>query len=281
MNEPSTSDPPGLPWRHRFQRWRARLGGAATFAGGIAAALFALGLYNAFFAGPRPLTVTEVNDAVAQAMASATPAPANSSRVYQIIQPSLVLIQTKGSTAGGQSSDGLGTGVVVDDRADILTSLHVVEGADEIQITFADGTQTGAQIAAAQPENDIAVLVPDRPPAQFAPAILGNPHAMRIGDEAYVVGNPFGLYGSISAGVVSGLERSFQSPHSEHRLTGLIQVDAAVNPGNSGGPLLNRYGEVVGIVTAIVNPTGQDFFVGIGFAVPIDAAGGAAGLPPD
>jgi S1-C subfamily serine protease len=102
---------------------------------------------------------------------------------------------------------------------------------------------------------------------------------MRVGSEAYVVGHPFGLTDSLSAGVVSGLGRSFQFPNSDQVLRGLIQVDAAVNPGNSGGPLLNRAGQVVGIITGLVNPTKQDVFIGIGLAVPIDVAGGAAGLP--
>ena len=131
-----------------------------------------------------------------------------------------------------------------------------------------------------QPENDTAVLRADQPPAQLVPATLGNPNAMRVGDEAFAVGNPFGLYGSMSAGVISGFDRTFQVPDSDTTLKGMIQIDTAVNPGNSGGPLLNRYGEVIGIITGIANPTGQDFFVGIGFAVPITTAGGAAGSPP-
>jgi S1-C subfamily serine protease len=109
--------------------------------------------------------------------------------------------------------------------------------------------------------------------------VRGNPNAMNVGDEAFVVGNPFGLYSSMSAGVISGFNRSFQSPDSEQALQGLIQIDTAVNPGNSGGPLLNREGHVVGIVVGILNPVEQEFFVGIGFAVPIQTAGGALGAP--
>jgi S1-C subfamily serine protease len=131
-----------------------------------------------------------------------------------------------------------------------------------------------------QPENDIAVLSPSQLPAQLVPATLGNPGAMRVGDEAFVVGHPLGLYGSMSAGVISGFDRSFQPPDGAHELHGLIQIDAAVNPGNSGGPLLNRSGQVIGIVAGIVNPTEQEVFIGIGFAVPINVAGGAAGAPP-
>jgi S1-C subfamily serine protease len=103
---------------------------------------------------------------------------------------------------------------------------------------------------------------------------------MRVGDEAFVVGNPFGLYGSMSTGVISGFNRTFRLTNSDVELDGLIQIDAAVNPGNSGGPLLNRSGHVVGIVTGIINPTDESFFVGIGFAVPITVAAGGMGSPP-
>ena len=267
-------------WRQRLQHFFLRARSAATFVSGIVAALVALLLYNALFPGPQPLTPREVSDTVAQALASATPPPALSASVYRAIQPSLVLIQTKLPGANDKIEDGLGSGVVIDDFGDILTSLHVVANATEIQITFADGTQSSAQVIVAQPENDIAVLQPSRLPSLLVPATLGNPNAMRVGDEAFVVGNPFGLYSSMSAGVISGFDRSFQPSNGKPRLQGLIQIDAAVNPGNSGGPLLNRYGQVVGIVTGIVNPTEQDVFIGIGFAVPIDIAGAAAGLPP-
>ena len=103
---------------------------------------------------------------------------------------------------------------------------------------------------------------------------------MRVGEKVLAVGNPFGISNSLTAGVVSGLNRTFASPKTGEKLTNLIQFDAAVNPGNSGGPLLNRDGEVVGIVAALLNPTEQDFFIGIGFAISIDTAGGALGSPP-
>ncbi len=120
---------------------------------------------------------------------------------------------------------------------------------------------------------------PEELPPVLVPAVLGNPNAMRVGDEAYAVGNPFGLYGSMSAGVISGFDRSFHAEDSDIQIEGLIQIDSAVNPGNSGGPLLNRFGQVIGIVVGILNPTDDEFFVGIGFAVPITIAGGAAGAP--
>jgi S1-C subfamily serine protease len=243
----------------------------------VLAAFAALLLYNVLFPRPPQVTPRDVQEVVAQVMATATPPPAYSARVYQVIQPSLVLIQTK---LVGADQNAIGSGVVIDDRGTILTSLHVVANATDIQLTFADGTQSSAQVVVEQPENDIAVLQPNQLPAQVIPALLGNPNAMRVGDEAYVVGNPLGLYGSMSAGVISGFDRSFQPPNGAQRLQGLIQIDAAVNPGNSGGPLLNRDGQVVGIVTGLVNPLDQDVFAGIGFAVPITVAGGAAGMPP-
>ncbi|SRR6266498_1660420 len=278
MSEPSASR--SELWRRRLQRFRTRARNAVPFASGVLAALVALLIYRLLVPGSHQLTAREMNDSVAQALASATPPPAFSARVYQGIQPSLVLIQTQDSGAKGKVEHGVGSGVVIDDRGDILTSLHVVANAADIQLTFADGSQSSAQVIAKQPENDIAVLQASEPPAQLVPATLGNPNAMRVGDEAFVVGNPLGLYSSMSAGVISGFDRSFQRPNSNQTLKGLIQIDAAVNPGNSGGPLLNRDGQVIGIVTGLVNPTDQDAFAGIGFAVPITVAGGAAGLPP-
>ena len=275
-------DPPATrfePWRRRLQPLRARARGATPFALGVFAALVAILLYNLLAPSPRQLTAGDVNAAVAGALASATVPPASSARVYQAIRPSFVLIQAP-APGGGQAANGVGGGVVVSDRGDILTSLHIVANAPEIQLTFADGTQSSARVTARQPEIDIAVLRASRPPAQLVPATIGNPGAMRVGDEAFVVGNPLGLYSSLSAGVISGLDRSFTSPATQQQLQGLIQIDAAVNPGNSGGPLLNRDGQVIGIVTGLANPTAQPFSIGIGFAVPINVAGGAAGLPP-
>jgi S1-C subfamily serine protease len=267
-------------WRTRLQRFRELARKTLPFASGVLAALLALLLYNVLFPPPHQLTDSEVRDTVAQALASATPRPAYSELVYRVIQPSLVLIESTGVDKAGEAQSGLGSGVVIDDRGDILTSLHVVADATEIKVYFADGTQAHARLVGSQPEHDIAVLQPDTLPEILVPATLGNPNALQVGDEAYAVGNPFGLYSSMSSGVISGFDRSFKMPGSDQRLEGLIQIDAAVNPGNSGGPLLNRYGQVVGIITAILNPTEQDVFIGIGFAVPITVAGAAAGLPP-
>jgi S1-C subfamily serine protease len=278
MTDPSTSQ---LElWRQRWQHIRGRAWSAAPFASGVFAALGALLLYNLLFPGDPPLTTRDVDDSIVQALASVTPAPAYSAQVYQAIQPSLVLIQVKAPDEEGEPGNGIGSGVVINQAGDILTSLHVVANASEIELIFADGSESTAQIVGAQPENDIAVLRADQPPELLVPAILGNPRAMRVGDEAFVVGHPLGLYGSMSAGVISGFDRSFTPPDGEQKLHNLIQIDAAVNPGNSGGPLLNSSGQVVGNFTALVNPTQQEVFIGIGFATPINIAGAAVGLPP-
>jgi S1-C subfamily serine protease len=267
-------------WWGKRKRLRSVLRGGAPFTFGMLAVFMALLVYHSVVPPPPQLTTRQINDTVAQVLASATPPPAFSTRVYQIIRPSLVFIQTQSPGEGSEAKNSLGSGVVVDIQGDILTSLHVVADATDIQVIFADGTQSSATVIAKQPENDIAVLSADQPPGLIIPAILGNPNAMQVGDEVYAVGNPFGLYSSMSAGVISGMNRTFQPSNRDEELKGLIQIDAAVNPGNSGGPLLNRNGEVIAIVTGIMNPTDQSFFVGIGFAVPITVAGRAAGLPP-
>jgi S1-C subfamily serine protease len=263
----------------RMALLRSRLRGMFPFASGVLAAFLAFFLYNFLFPANQ-VSQSEVNLAISSALASATPRPAYSVQVYQIIQPSLVLIQTEFEGENGEAEKSLGSGVIVNDFGEILTSLHVVAGANKITITFADGTQTDGLVISEQPEIDIAVLQPALLPREWYPAILGNPGAMRVGDEAYVVGNPFGLYSSMSAGVISGFNRTFNPPGRDNAIEGLIQFDAAANPGNSGGPLLNRAGHVIGIVTGIVNPTDESFFVGIGFAVPIGTATGGMGSPP-
>jgi S1-C subfamily serine protease len=159
-----------------------------------------------------------------------------------------------------------------------MTADHVVKGALGIEVTFADGTKSEAVIAESTPDRDTALLESERPPSVIVPAVLGG--SVRVGDDTFSVGNPLGLTDSMTAGVVSGLDRSIDREDGSGELSGLIQFDAAVNPGSSGGPLLNRQGQVVGIVTALANPSGQRFFVGIGFAVPIASAGGGGRIPP-
>jgi len=204
------------------------------------------------------------------------PTPLLSVAVYEHVAPSVVQVVARGSG----KDPNTGAGVIVDDMANILTSLHIIEGSNDVKVTFNDGTVSPVEIVARLPDRDIAVLRALAPPDQFQPATLGNPGRLSIGDHAFVIGHPFGLTGSYSTGVISGLNRSMTAPGLPQPITGLIQFDAAVNPGSSGGPLVDANGDVVGIVTGLVNPAGK-VFSGVGFAVTIDAAGAGLGIPPD
>src|SRR5688500_8696390 len=222
-----TQDGAPLPrserWRKRLESLPARVRSALLFASGVGAALIALLLYQVLIPAAPQLTTREVSQSIAQALASVTPQPSLSSGVYRVIQPSLVLIQVQTTGKDGADENGLGSGVIVSEQGDILTSLHVVTQATSIQVTFAEGSQSSAQVVAEQPEHDIAVLRASQPPALLVPAVLGNPNAQRVGDEAFVVGNPFGLYSSMSTGVISGFDRSFQPENSAYRLEDMIQ----------------------------------------------------------
>jgi serine protease DegQ len=186
--------------------------------------------------------------------------------------------------AKAESPDNLagnvGTGVVIVDTGVILTNLHVVRGAKRIRITFADGLEADAEVIGERPEHDLAVLQAKTIPDDLMSAVMRSTNGLKPGDEVVAVGFPFGIGPSASAGVISGLKREYRSTSGERILTNLVQFDAAVNPGNSGGALVTLEGEVVGIVTGLLNPTEQRVFIGIGFAVPIENAAAAAGLSP-
>ena len=244
---------------------------------GVMALLLALLLWNTCSGDTGQATTLEAEETAADAMASGTGASPVSPQVYRSILPSLVVVETDESRSG--DGIGIGSGVVVNRDAEVLTALHVVEGAREIHVAYSDGTKAAAIVANTDEERDIAVLRPVAMPSLVLPATLGSASALRVGDEIYAVGHPLGLVGSMSAGIVSGVGRDFRPSGREQSLRGLIQFDAAVNPGNSGGPLLDSRGQVVGIVIGLVNPTDQEVFIGVGFAVPIDQAAGPAGGP--
>ena len=180
----------------------------------------------------------------------------------------------------GYHSSGVGTGVVIVDKGVILTNLHVVLGAEKIKVRFFDGMEAEAVVVGMRPEHDLAVLQAKAVPDDLQAATLRSTADLQVGDQVVAVGFPFGIGPSASAGVVSGLKREYTSPEGKRVLTNLIQFDAAANPGNSGGPLVTADGEVVGIVTGILNPTKQRVFIGIGFAVPIENAAAAVGMSP-
>lgn len=221
-----------------------------------------------------PATQAAIDTAVAGALNERGLPP---SEIFQRILPSVVLVQV--GSDGDDESAGLGTGVIVNADGTILTANHVVAGATDVTVTYSDGTRSAANVTGADPQMDVATLAPETLPEVLVPATLGG--GGQVGDPVVAVGNPFGLVDSTTAGVISGLDRSATAEDGVSR-EGLIQFDAAVNPGNSGGPLLNGRGEVIGIVTALANPTEDRSFIGIGFAVPIETAvaGGGGSEPP-
>jgi S1-C subfamily serine protease len=166
--------------------------------------------------------------------------------------------------------------VIVDEFGNILTAYHVIEGASEVTVRFFDGTEAVATVDREEPERDLAVLHVGQLPQTVFPATLAG--SVRPGDRVMAIGAPFGIEGTLTMGVVSGLNRSFVVEKTGQVLTGMIQFDAAVNPGNSGGPLVDMAGRVVGIVSGIINPTQDGVFIGLGFAVPIESASGI--FPP-
>jgi len=278
MRPAEAASPVGEPELAPGDRSRRRRRRVLLYAAVAVVAVLGLGVWWLWPTGPPPLTPADVDKAVQhglqQAQEQQRNTPPDATIADRTITPSLVVV-TAQRTDPGNIDTRLGSGVVINAAGAVLTALHVVDGATRIQLGFADGSSSGATVLVTKPESDIAVLAPDRLPDLVVPAVMAGPPP--VGDAVYAVGNPLGLTHSLTAGVVSATDRSI--PTGRGQLSGLIQFDAAVNPGNSGGPLLNRAGQVVGIVTALANPANQDFFVGIGFAVPIATAGGAAGGP--
>jgi S1-C subfamily serine protease len=308
---------PAIPAR---ARWRAALSPSSprVLWGAILilAALLVLSLSLSLRQGARKLTQEDINAAVLKTLETNT-LPSPSAKAYEAIRPSVVRVvgyvkksslkekdgkpakpdtkpTAKAATPGTPATpnaqaakeddeeveNGVGTGVVIVDKGIILTNLHVVQGAQRIMVTFSDGLEASASVISVQPENDLAVLQAHKIPDDMIAATMRSTADLAPGDQVVAVGFPFGIGPSASAGIVSGLKRAFRSPQGKQEMTNLIQFDAAANPGNSGGPLVTMDGEVVGIVTAILNPTPARTFIGIGFAVPIENAASAAGLPP-
>jgi S1-C subfamily serine protease len=246
----------------------------------LLAALLLVSQWQLHRAAPRVLTQKDIDAAVLRSLTTQN-LPSRAARAAEQISPAVVRVMAYGKSPRGESVEqGVGTGVVITDKGVILTNLHVVQSAQSVRLVFADGSESEAQLAGAQPEQDLAVLQALTIPDDLHAATLRSTHDLKPGDEVVAVGFPFGIGPSTSAGVVSGLGRSFRSPEGDQDIGNLIQFDAAANPGNSGGPLVTMDGEVVGIVTGILNPTSHRTFLGIGFAVPIESAASAAGLPP-
>jgi len=232
--------------------------------------------------GQRALTQADIDKAVLHTLATKTlPSPA--AKAAEAVRPSVVRVRgvAPGERGDADLDEGVGSGVVIVDTGVILTNLHVVTGSEKVLVEFADGHEADATVISMKPEHDLAVLqARSLPKDGVAAATLRSTGDLQPGDQVVAVGFPFGIGPSVSSGVVSGLEREFRSPQGRRQLTNLIQFDAAANPGNSGGPLVTMEGEVVGIVTAILNPGRESTFIGIGFAVPIENAAAGVGIHP-
>lgn len=197
--------------------------------------------------------------------------------LYQQVNPGVVAIHVLSSDSMGSSS--LGSGFVIDKAGHIVTNYHVVQAASELEVDFPSGYKTRAEILGTDSDSDIAVLKVDVPAEKLVPLTLGDSDQLRVGQTVVAIGNPHGLYGTMTVGIISSLGRTMQSLHEApggayFTAGGIIQTDAAINPGNSGGPLLNLDGEIIGVNVAIQSSTfdgsGQPVNSGIGFTIPIN-----------
>jgi len=201
---------------------------------------------------------------------------------YETLSPGVVSILTYsevGAPHDGQIPTGQGTGFVIDDEGHIITNHHVIDGAEEIEVDFPQGMKAWAELLGKDPDSDLAVLKVDLPAAQLVPLPLGDSDAVRVGDPVAAIGNPFGLAGTMTVGIVSALGRTLDSERqapggSAFSAGDIIQTDAAINPGNSGGPLLDQHGQVIGVNRAIRTEnftiSGDAANSGVGFAIPIN-----------
>src|ERR1700704_356053 len=245
----------------RQHRWRGGRG-AGSIGGGAVGALLAS--HRTTASNPTPGAAT-----VASGVAAPAPSPGSFAAIYQQVKDGVVTITTSVSRSGARSfSQAEGSGIVVDKQGDILTNAHVVGSSTQVQVTFSDGHTATAQVKGVDQSADLAVV---QVPAsdQLHPLTAGNSDALQVGETALAIGSPFGLQGSFTAGIISGLNRSSTAP-TGRALTGMIQTDAPINPGNSGGALLDARGQLIGINDSIQSPVEGN--VGIGFAIPINRA---------
>jgi S1-C subfamily serine protease len=269
--------PKPSPW---LRGWLSRHRGLLCFVAGVAVTGLLVLLHATSATPQRALTQQDIDAAVMRTLENNT-LPSRMAKAFDIIRPAVVRVRGLGIDENGDEVErSVGTGVVIVDTGVILTNLHVVAHATKLVLVFSDGLESEGTVIGLHPDQDLAVLQAKTIPDDLTAATMRSTKDLALGDDVVAVGFPFGIGPSVSAGVVSGLRREYRSPEGKRVLTNLIQFDAAANPGNSGGPLVTAEGEVVGIVTGLLNPTEQRVFIGIGFAVPIESAAGAVGLSP-
>jgi S1-C subfamily serine protease len=222
-----------------------------------------------------PTTTPAAADGLASAQASlGSSACLTAAEVYEQLRPAVVEITSTVSARSpfGSPAEGSGSGIIIDEQGFILTNYHVISDADNLEVRFADGATVSAQVVGGDPGNDLAVIRANVSDEELTLAPLGDSDAVQVGDPVLAIGNPFNLEGTLTQGIVSALDRTYASEDGTRPIRNMIQTDAAVNPGNSGGPLLDCQGEVIGINTLLENPTGDRVNVGVAFAVPINTA---------
>jgi len=281
--DPSAAPVRASPPRKGFRGFLKRHERPLLVAAGALFAVALVALHARLAPAPQALTQQDIDAAVLHTLET-TQFPSTASAAYEKVRQAVVRVRGLSDEQDKNGSPmqgvGIGTGVVIVDTGIILTNLHVVAGANRVEVEFDDGLESEAVVIGTRPEHDLAVLQAKKLPDDLSAATLRSTADLAVGDEVIAVGFPFGIGPSVSYGVVSGLKREYRSPEGKRVLTNLIQFDAAANPGNSGGPLVTADGEVVGIVTGILNPTESRTFIGIGFAVPIENAAAAVGLSP-
>ncbi len=214
----------------------------------------------------QPVTNTTGASVAKTTNVSASGQPASVADLYTALRPSVVKIDAVSTRSG---SGGTGSGVILDAQGHILTNYHVVQGFDQLSVALSDGSSRTATVVGTDPGDDLAVVQIDASGLNLTPVKMGDSTQTRIGDTVLAIGNPLDLEATLTEGIVSGEGRVLNSGTNARPLRELIQTDTAINPGNSGGGLFNLNGELIGITNAIENPTGQEAFAGIGYAIPV------------
>ena len=266
---PSPTSPPVEPVPS-FPHRPARSMAAAMLAAGLVVGSVGGGAVGVLLASHRTASTPNAPATLAAGVAAPAPSPGSYAAIYQQTVPGVVTISTEIARGGARSfSQAEGSGIVADKQGDILTNAHVVAGATQLQVTFSDGHTATAQVKGVDQSADLAVVKVSVSQDQLHPLAIGNSDTLQVGDTALAIGSPFGLQGSFTAGIISGLNRSTTAPNGR-ALTGMIQTDAPINPGNSGGALLDGRGQLVGINDSIQSPVEGN--VGVGFAIPVNRA---------
>jgi S1-C subfamily serine protease len=240
---------------------------SGVFVGGAIGAAMVLVMVAVLFIAPPESLKPDIKDNSADIVADTTPSNYKSLSLIEIFEksePGVIRVNVQ----RGETEDitgGIGSGFVFDKKGHIITNAHVVKDANKVVVTFLDGRSYNADIIGADEYTDIAVIKVNADLALLHPLDIGDSSNLKVGEEIAAIGNPFGLSGSMTAGIISQLGRLLPT-ESNYQIPDVIQTDAAINPGNSGGPLLNMRGEIVGINTAIQSATGE--FTGVGFSIP-------------